>query len=179
MKKGNALKLAIGEALDPSLVVAKNEADDMDESDDGDKDTDRGSSPSPGQKKASPAKTKTTGTKKRAAGREQDESSENDEPRAEKKRRPSATEDQEPKRSTVKRVPAAKPAAKVAVQKKKVSAGAHIRQDSDTKSIDENITTTPTNSGLSRKSQDETENSGEQARAKKKIRSMRKLFVLS
>jgi len=170
LKKGNALKVAIGEALDPSLLVARNETDNMDESDDGDKEPDRASPPSPEQKKVSAAKTKTTGTKKRRAGREQDEFSENEEPHAEKKRRPSTSEDQELK-SSAKRAPAAKPTAKVTAQKKKAPAGARNRQDSDTKSIDENTTTTPTNSSLSRKSQDETENSGEQARAKKKIRS--------
>ncbi|GJJ74399.1 hypothetical protein EMPS_06757 [Entomortierella parvispora] len=167
LKKGNALKVAISEALDPSLVVARNEAGDSDGSDDEDKEVDRASSP---EQKVTPVKTKATGTKKRSAGREQDDSTEFDEPRVDKKRRPSNSEDQDLKRSAVKRSPSVKPTAKVAVQKKKASAEAHTRQDSDTKSIDDNIATTPTSSSLSRKSQDDLENNGEQARAKKKIR---------
>ncbi|KAI8601594.1 hypothetical protein EDD21DRAFT_353539 [Dissophora ornata] len=153
LRKGNALRTALSEALDPSLVrittAEQNEYDDGEEEE---------------------AYEHETPTRKRAAAKTK--KSTKAEP-AEKKRRSSATEDPAAKRKPPKRsVPADEneDEEEAPKTKKRASVAARSRLESDKRSIDDDISGVDTSNGRTRKSEDDAGDSGENTRAKKKLR---------
>lgn len=145
LRKGNGLRTALAEALDPSLIA--NVPEDHEDEDDSEE-------PAP-KKKTSKAKTKKVETTKGTR-----DHSESGSP-VEKKRRSSASED--PKRKALKRVPDDDDEEEPPKTKKRLVS----RGRSETKK-DEDIAHDASNGT---KRSDEDADSGDHARAKKKIRS--------
>ncbi|KAG0365444.1 hypothetical protein BGZ54_006521 [Gamsiella multidivaricata] len=155
LRKGNALRTALSEALDPSLIANKfgaqpDEYGEEEEEEGYENDT-------PARKKAAPKSKKTA--KAEPAG---------------KKRRPSTTEDQAVKRKPSKRsVPADEEEDddESPKTKKRASTIARARLESDKKSVDDDISGADTSNGRTRKSEEDAGDSGDHTRAKKKLRS--------
>ncbi|KAG0319368.1 hypothetical protein BGZ99_005139 [Dissophora globulifera] len=155
LRKGNALRTALSEALDPSLIPNRITAAKSDEDDEQDEEEEIDEALA--RKKAAAKPKKTTKS----------------EP-AEKKRRSSTTEDQAAKRKPSKRaVPAdeEEDEEEAPKAKKRVTITARSRVESDKRSLDEDISSTEVSNGRTRKSEDDAGDSGDHGRAKKKIRS--------
>ncbi|KAF9112969.1 hypothetical protein BGX27_002443 [Mortierella sp. AM989] len=155
LKKGNALRTALAEALDPSLIAgrATNGQDDY-----GEDETEEV------YEQETPARKKAAAKPKKLAKAEP----------AEKKRKPSTTEDQAVKRKPSKRsVPAdeEEDEAETPKAKKRASIVARSRLESDKKSLDDDISGADVSNGRTRKSEEEAGDSGDHLRAKKKPRS--------
>ncbi|KAG0042803.1 hypothetical protein BGZ83_012155 [Gryganskiella cystojenkinii] len=169
LKKGNALKEAIGEALNPSLMMDRSvvttpdeygETDDLDNADNDD-------APKPAKKRTatgSSTKTKKT-TSKSTASNEQESLSEGESSPTRKKRRASTSEDQSMKQSPVKRSTIPKTGAKDSVHKKRAVG----RPDSDSRSVDSELELVGIGNGHARKPEEEGGDMGDLARAKRKM----------
>ncbi|KAG0264793.1 hypothetical protein BG011_006066 [Mortierella polycephala] len=156
LRKGNALRTALGEALDPSLIPKSITSGVQDEDEEEEEEEEEEQETAPARKKAA-AKTK---------------KSSNAEPAA-KKRRASASEDQGTKRKTTKRALPAEDENEDETPKPRKRAGAASRshQESEKRSLDEDISGVDTNNGRTRKSEEDAGDSSEHNRAKKKLRS--------
>ncbi|KAF9194691.1 hypothetical protein BGZ49_003132 [Haplosporangium sp. Z 27] len=152
LKEGNALRIALEEALDPSLVADRiSNGQDDDDDDDEEEETYE----TPARKKAAAKPKKST----KAAP-------------AEKKRRSSTTEDQAVKRKPSKRsVPADEgdDEEESPKAKKRASIASRSHLESDKKSVDDDISGTEVSNGRTRKSEEDAGDSD--LRAKKKQRS--------
>ncbi|KAF9581708.1 hypothetical protein BGW38_001174, partial [Lunasporangiospora selenospora] len=161
LKKGSSLRTALSEALDPSLVPVLTPAAEADEYDDEEVDQET----QPSRKKAA-TKTK-RGPKARARSSNESDS---DQPPQPKKRRPSTADEQPLKRKASKKS-TAEEEDEIAKSKKRVSIPSRNRLESDLKSVDDDISITGAGNGRSKRSEEETGESIDHARAKKKIRS--------
>ncbi|KAF9575983.1 hypothetical protein EC968_000946 [Mortierella alpina] len=158
-KKGSALRTALSEALDPNLVPQLNtNSADLDDYDEDEEELE--------QEPARPVKKKAATLSKKKPSKS--------ELASEKKRRPSATEDQTVKRKVTKRTSASdeddedQDSPKT---KKRASMTARSRLESDMKSVEDDISIGDASNGRTRKSEEDAGDSGDHARAKKKIRS--------
>ncbi|KAF9411167.1 hypothetical protein BGZ94_001423, partial [Podila epigama] len=168
LKKGNGLRTALAEALDPSLIAqrAPSQAEDYEDEDGYDEEP-----VAPKKKAASKAKAKKT---EKTRGRARDDSDSELASPVEKKRRPSASDDFPAKKKPVKRaVPAdeEEDENKSTKPKKRLSVSSRSRQESDMKSVDEDISLNESSNGRTKRSDEDAGDSGDHARAKKKIRS--------
>ncbi|KAG0016863.1 hypothetical protein BGZ80_008850 [Entomortierella chlamydospora] len=154
LKKGNALRTALAEALDPSLVADRSTNGQGDYDEDGDEE--QYEQETPARKKAAAKPKKTTKA----------------EP-AEKKRRSSTTEDQAVKRKPSKRsVPAdeGEDEEESPKAKKRASVVPRSHLESDKRSVDDDISGADVSNGRTRKSEEDAGDSSD-LRAKKKLRS--------
>ncbi|KAI1315123.1 hypothetical protein EDD11_001270 [Mortierella claussenii] len=157
LRKGNALRTALSEALDPSLVSHRVAAVNQDVSDEEEEEEE--------SYKHEAAARKRTATKSKKVAKLEP---------AEKKRRPSATEDQTAKRKPSKRSASADDNGdedQSSKAEKHSSATARSRLESDKRSVEEDIIVNDANNGRIRKSEEDAGDSGDHNRAKKKMRS--------
>ncbi|KAF9190556.1 hypothetical protein BGZ51_008494 [Haplosporangium sp. Z 767] len=156
LRKGNALRTALSEALDPSLIPESVTSGVQDEDEDDDEEEEEEQEAAPARKKAA-AKTKKSSKAEPAA----------------KKRRASASEDQGTKRKTTKRALPTEDENEDETPKPRKRAGAASRshQESEKRSLDDDISGVDISNGRTRKSEEDAGDSSEHNRAKKKLRS--------
>ncbi|KAF9919294.1 hypothetical protein BX616_009326 [Lobosporangium transversale] len=154
LRKGNALRTALSEALDPSLIPERVTVTSADE-DDEEEDEETHVSETQSRKKTTPKVKKTNKTES-----------------AEKKRRSSATESQIPKRKPSKRSVAADDddEDESPKTKKRASITGRSQLESDKRSVEDDINGADVSNGRTRKSDDDGD-LGDQNRTKKRLRS--------
>ncbi|KAF9346880.1 hypothetical protein BGX26_001617 [Mortierella sp. AD094] len=151
LKKGNALRTALSEALDPSLIRVAANADPDEFEDEYKQEQDAHG------KKKTPTKAKKATQKKETA--------------AEKKRRPSTSEDQPVKRKVAKRASVIEEDEEDSPEpKSNAGAPSRSRLESDFRSLDDDISIGDPSNGRTKRSEEDGGDSGD-VRAKKKLRS--------
>ncbi|KAF9102735.1 hypothetical protein BGX27_010868 [Mortierella sp. AM989] len=151
LKKGNALRTALSEALDPNLVQVAADVDPDEFEDEYE------------QEQVTPAKKKTLTKAKKVAQKK--------ETAAEKKRRPSTSEDQHVKRKVAKKASMIEEDDEDSPEpKSQTGVPSRSRLESDFRSLDDDISIGDPSNGRTKRSEDDGGDSGD-LRAKKKLRS--------